>query len=87
MLEYRLGELHTLHVVQLAPLEKHAEILEHRLGLSWLCRDLLEHLDCLRGAQEPSGGSGSHLSGSLHVTLLQQLSKLLLVEIVSAREV
>lgn len=74
-------------MVQLSPLKENAEILEHRLGLSGLCRHLLEHLDGLWGAQESPGRSGCYLGGSLHVTLLQQLSKLLLIEIVSTREV
>jgi hypothetical protein len=52
-----------------------------------LGRHLLEHLDRLGGAQEAPWGVCRHSSCTLHVSLLQELVELLLVEIVCSWEV
>lgn len=55
--------------------------------VAWLSGYLLEHLDCLGSAQEASRGVCCYPGCSLHVSLLQELVELLLIEIVSPWEI
>mmetsp|Transcript_7410 Transcript_7410/g.12312 ORF Transcript_7410/g.12312 Transcript_7410/m.12312 type:complete len:215 (+) Transcript_7410:4031-4675(+) len=69
LLENRLGQLNTLLLVQLSSFQKRREVLEHRLWLTGLSRNLLESGDSRRSSQSTSRssnelGSFRHISGS-----------------------